>query len=380
MDFWNLFRIRPIICESIETEKIINVSNSHALNTEQVQSLHRILKHMPFSKEGILSKTNLIKHTIDTGEAKPIKQSQYIISPFVQKDVHLEIDRLLEIGAIHPCKPSPWNNPMICVRKPNGKVRLCLDARKLNAVTKKDAYPQQQINRILAQLQGTRVLSAIDFSDAFLQVELDLESRPKTAFSISGKGYFAFSRMPFGLCNSGATLCRLVDQVLGCDLEPYVFVYLDDIIIATDSLEQHFCILREIGKRLTEANLTISIDKSRFCMKELSYLGYIIGQNGIRPNPEKTAPIHNYPVPKNVKEIRRLLGMAGWYRRFIPNFSTITAPLSELTKKGRKFEWTDKTNQSLQCIKHALISEPLMLLIWEWVWFWSRLTVKITSE
>ena len=103
---------------------------------------------------------------------------------------------------------------MINVKKPNGNVRLCLDARKLNAVTEKDAYPQQQINRILGQLHGTRFLSAIDFSDAFLLVELDEQSRPKTAFSISSKGYFAYSRMPFGLCNSGATLCRLVDQIL----------------------------------------------------------------------------------------------------------------------------------------------------------------------
>ena len=249
---------------------------------------------------------------------------------------------------------------MISVKKPNGNVRLCLDARKLNAVTEKDAYPQQQINRILVQLHGTRFLSAIDFSDAFLQVELDEQSRPKTAFSISGKGYFAYSRMPFGLCNSGATLCRLVDQVLGCDLEPHVFVYLDDIIVATDTFEKHLNILKIISERLTKANLSISLDKSRFCMQELNYLGYIIGQDGIRPNPEKTASIHSYPKPKNMKDVRRLLGMAGWYRRFIPNFSTITAPLTELIKKGKKFEWSDRAENALEDVKKALVSEPVL--------------------
>ena len=307
IDFWNLFHIRPIICDAVELEKVIRVSGSHELEQNKAKILQNILKVMPFSKPGMLSKTHVITHCIDTGDAKPIKQRQYVISPYVQKEVHLEIDRLLEIGAIHRCEAGPWNNPMISVRKPNGKVRLCLDARKLNAVTTKDAYPQQQINRILAQLQGTKVLSAKDFSDAFLQVELDEESRPKTAFSISGKGYFAYSRMPFGLCNSGATLCRLVDKVLGCDLEPHVFVYLDDIIVATATFEQHFDILKTISERLTKANLTISIDKSRFCMRELNYLGYIIGSNGIRPNPDKTAAIHNYPQPKNVKDVRRLL-------------------------------------------------------------------------
>ena len=190
------------------------------------------------------------------------------------------------------------------------------------------------------------VLSAIDFSDAFLQVGLDEESQPKTAFSISGKGYFSFSRMPFGLCNSGATLCRLVEQVVGCDMEPYVFVYLDDIIIATETLDHHFQLLRKTSERLSK--LTISIEKSQFCLKELKYLGYIIGQGNIRPNPEKTSWIHEYPEPKNVRNVRRLLGMAGWYRRFIPNFSAITAPLTNLTKKGRKFKWTDEADKSLQ--------------------------------
>lgn len=173
---------------------------------------------------------------------------------------------------------------MICVRKPNGKVRLCLDARKLNGVTAKDAYQQPQLNRILSQLTGTQVLSSIDFSDAYHQVELEENAKLKTAFSISGKGFFAYSRMPFGLCNSGATLCRLVDRVLGCDLEPHVFVYMDDVIIATETLEQHFDLLRTVAQRLTAAGLTISSEKSRFCMKRLKYLGHIIGEGNIAPD------------------------------------------------------------------------------------------------
>lgn len=253
IDFWKAFNIRPILCNVLEKEKSINLSSNHELSAEQAITLQDILKGMPFGKEGPLSKTTLIKHSIDTKDAKPIKQPQYNISPYVQKDVFEEIDRLLAIGAIYRCKLSGWNNPMIAVRKPSGKVRLCIDARKPNNVTVKDAYPQPQIGRILAQLTGTKVLSSIDFSDAFLQVELDEESQLKTAFTISGKGYFAYSRMPFGLCNSGATLCRLVDQVIGCDLEPNVFVYLDDVIIATETFEQHFSILKEISIRLKAA-------------------------------------------------------------------------------------------------------------------------------
>lgn len=360
IDFWEHFNIRPVICDMIETEKCINLSNSLSMSETQAQELQNILKDMPFSKDGILSKTSLITHHIDTGEAKPIKQTQYTISPYVQKDVHAEIDRLLSIGAIYPCKSSGWNNPMVAVRKPSGKIRLCIDARKLNNVTKKDAYPTQQINRILGQLTGTKVLSSIDFSDAYLQVELDKESQPKTAFSISGKGYFAYCRMPFGLCNSGATLCRLVDQVIGCDMEPNVFVYLDDIIIATNTFEDHFRILKEISARVKKAGLTISAEKSRFCMRRLSYLGYVIDENGVQPDPEKISAVHSYPVPKSVKDVRRLVGLAGWYRRFIPNFSSITAPLTELTKKGRKFEWGKEAEKAMQAIKEILVSAPVL--------------------
>lgn len=360
IDFWNSFKIQPFMCDAIECDKKINVSNVLDLSDCNAKILQDILKTMPFSNGGILSKTHLLKHTIDTGDAKPIKQVQYTMSPYIQKDVHAEIDRLLTIGAIIPCKASAWNNPMVAVRKPSGKIRLCLDARKLNDVTQKDAYPQQQINRILAQLTGTKVLSSIDFSDAYLQVELDEMSQPKTAFSISGKGHFVYCRMPFGLCNSGATLCRLVDQVVGCDMEPNVFVYLDDIIIATNTFDEHCRILKEIAIRLKAAGLTISSEKSRFCMRKLSYLGYVIDENGVHPDPDKISAVSNYPVPKTVKDVRRLMGLAGWYRRFIPNFSSITAPLSELTKKGKKFEWGEKAEAAMQTIKEILVSAPVL--------------------
>lgn len=361
VDFWQKFNIRPAIVEvgSVEAAKQIHVSEQMELSEQDAEKLQTVLKLMPFGKGGILSKTTLMKHTIETGSAHPIKQSQYIISPYVQKEVHEEIDRLLAIGAIFPCC-SPWNNPMIVVRKPTGKVRLCLDARKLNAVTSKDAYPQPQLNRILAQLTGTRVLSSIDFSDAYHQVELDDKSKLKTAFSISGKGFFAYARMPFGLCNSGATLCRLIDQVLGCDLEPHVFVYMDDVIIASETVEHHLDLLRTVAKRLSEAGLTISVEKSRFCMKRLKYLGHIVGDGHIAPDPAGITPILEYPQPKCAKDIRRLLGMAGWYRRFVPNFATISAPLSDLLKKGRAFEWTPAAAEAFDHIKKVLVSDPVL--------------------
>lgn len=361
VDFWSVFGIRPAIVEveSIEADKQIRVAENVALSEVEAGQLQEVLKSMPFGKDGVLSKTNLMKHAIDTGKASPIKQSQYTISPYVQKEVHAEIDRLLSIGAIFPCR-SAWNNPLIVVRKPTGKVRLCLDARKLNAVTTKDAYPQPQMNRILSQLTGTRVLSSIDFSDAYHQVELEEEDKAKTAFSVSGKGFFAYARMPFGLCNSGATLCRLVDQVLGCDLEPHVFVYIDDVIIATNTVDHHLELLGEVAKRLTNAGLTISADKSRFCMSRLRYIGHIVGDGKIAADPEGIAPILEYPVPKCAKDVRRLFGMASWYRRFVSNFATITAPLTDVVKKGKVFRWTPEAAAAFEQLKKILVSAPVL--------------------
>lgn len=364
MDFWDAFKIKPIICDVLENVKSTSVTELHDLSLPHAEKLQNILKNMPFSKEGHLSKTHLITHSINTGDALPIKQKHYVVSPYMQDKINVEIDRLIGLGVIETCEPNAWALPIVAVRKPSGSIRLCLDARKLNDITIKDAYPQKQINRILGRLSGTKVLSAIDFSDAFLQVPLDEASQVKTAFAVSGRGYFKYKRMAFGLCNSGATLCRLVDHVIGCDLEPYVFVYLDDIIVATNSFEKHFEILDELAKRITKAGLTISVEKSRFCMKVLKYLGYIVNAEGILPDPDKVQSILNYPIPKNIKDIRRLIGLTGWYRRFIPDYSTITSPITDLLKttktKPKKLVWSDDASHALEQIKSRLTAAPVL--------------------
>lgn len=361
MDFWEAFRIKPIMCETIDVAKSIPVSELHKLDIVNAEKLQAILKKMPFAKDGVLSKTHLITHTIKTGLSEPIKQRHYIVSPYLQTQINDEIDRLLKLDVIEACEPSAWSSPMVAVKKTSGKIRLCIDARKLNEITEKDAYPQQNINRILGRLAGTTVLSSIDFSDAFLQVPLEDSSQIKTAFAISGRGYFKYKRMPFGLCNSGATLCRLVDRIIGCDMEPFVFVYLDDIIVATPTFEKHFEILEKLAKRISDAGLTISVSKSRFCMKTLKYLGYIVSEEGLRPDPEKISAISNYPQPTNIKDVRRLLGLAGWYRRFIPDFASISAPITSLLKKTKmKFDWTDQAQQAFEQIKTRLSSSPVL--------------------
>lgn len=323
-DFWKAFKIEARTCAMVglaecallendvdfEAPKAPIVSETHDLTPEQLKRLEEVKKLFPFAKkEGKLSSTKLIRHRIDTGDAKPIRQKQYVMSPYVQDQVNKEIERLLGRDIIERVSNPEWLNPVIPVKKPNGSIRLCIDARRLNEVTVKNSYPQQNVNRILGRLQGTRYLTAIDLTDAFYQIELEEGSRPKTAFAISGLGTFMYRRMPMGLCNSGATLCELVDSLFGCEFEPDAFIYLDDFVVATDTFEQHIEVLRRAAEKMNKATLSISEAKSQFCKKRIKYLGYILDQEGIRPDDEKVQPILRYPSPKTVKEVRRLLGM-----------------------------------------------------------------------
>lgn len=361
-DFWDAFKIRAMVCETIDAPKITNVSGRHELTPEQEKQLQEVIKTFPFVKAGEkLGFTTLVEHHIDTGDAHPIRQRQYVMSPYVQEKVNEEIDRMLEKDIIEPVADPEWLNPVVPVTKTNGRVRLCINAKKLNNVTKKSAYPQPNANRILSRLQGTKYLTSIDLSDAFYQILLSPHDRSKTAFTVGSKGTFQYKRMPMGLCNSGCTLCRLVDRLFGNKFEPEVFTYIDDFIVATKTFERHLELLWIISRIFNEAGLSISREKSHFCMTRLEYLGYIIDQEGIHANQERVKPIVEYPRPKSIKEIRRFTGMAGWYRRFIKGFSEISAPITELLKgRNRKFAWTDEAEQAFTDLKTALCSAPVL--------------------
>lgn len=271
-DFWEAFNIRPMFCCIVENDndsekppKFDPVNVKHQLTSDQQLQLDEVIAMFENApKEGVLGCTDRTTHVIDTADAKPIKQRQYVLSPYVQKGVVEEINRMLARGIIQKTDNPSWLNPIVAVRKPNGKIRLCIDARRLNDATVKNAYPQPNANRILSQLKGTRYLSAIDLSDAFYQIPLDKESQKKTAFAICGYGAFVFKRMAMGLCNAAATISELVQTIFGCELEPWAFHYIDDFIIATDTFIEHIEILKKVAAKLKIAKLQISTEKSDF--------------------------------------------------------------------------------------------------------------------
>lgn len=349
----------------VDQEKNTVMSEMLELKTEQLKWLEEVKQLFKQQTGNKLETTHLTEHVIEIKEefikAKPVYLKPYPVSPHVQKGLFEEVDRLLGMGVIEPAQ-SDWCLNVVPVKKPSGAIRLCLDARRLNERTVRDLYPQAHIGRILSRLESAKFISTIDLKEAYLQIPLQRQSRKFTAFAIPGKGLYQYTRLPFGLSNSPATLSRLIDRILGNGaLEPRIFIYLDDIIILSNSFEEHMRDLAEVGRRLSEANLTVNLDKSQFCRKELPFLGHVITPKGIRPNPDRITAIINFEVPKTVRQIRRFLGMTNYYRRFIADFSGVTAPISDLLKgKPRKIQWTEKANEAFNHLKKLMISAPIL--------------------
>lgn len=362
IDFWKSFQIAPALISEIDNRKADDPTTNqptHDLARGDRLMLDKVIESFPsFAKNG-LGQTSLVTHSIDTGNATPIKQRHYPVSPAVQAMMDEELSRMLELGVITESN-SPWSSPIVMVKKSNGKIRLCLDVRKVNAVTVKDAYPTPTVEGLLSRLNDTKYISAIDLKDAFWQIPLDEDAKLKTAFAIPGRPLYHFNVMPFGLCNAPQRLCRLMDQVIPHRLRHQVFVYLDDLLVVSADFRTHIDLLSQVAAHLSHAGLTINVEKSKFCLREVKYLGFIVGDGCIRVDPDKVAAIKNYPQPTTVKQLRRFLGMAGWYRRFIANHAAISAPLTDLLQKNKKFLWIPEAQASFDAVKDRLTSAPIL--------------------
>jgi len=183
-----------------------------------------------------------------------------------------ELDRMLALGVIEEAKESPWSSLGVLIVKEE-KNRFCLDSRRLNELTIKDAYPIPNVDGLIARLPAVYCISKVDLKDAFWQISLSPELRPKTAFTVPNRPLYQFTRMPFGLCNAPQTMCRLMDKVIPYSLKTYVFVYLDDLLILSQSFDDHLFHLLEVAALLRKAGLTINVKKSQFGLAKVKYLG-----------------------------------------------------------------------------------------------------------
>ena len=306
-----------------------------------------------------LGQTNVLAHVIDTGTARPMKQIPYRAAPKEQEFIKEEIDRMLKNDLIRP-STSAWASPVVVVKKKNGKLRFCVDFRKLNSVTNRDSYPLPRIDDLIDTVGNATWFSSLDLASGYWQVQVHPADVPKTAFTTK-YGLFEFKVMPFGLCNAPATFQRLMDHVLGDINRKFALVYIDDIIIFSQTFEEHLAHIEEVMKRIKAAGLRLNFEKCEFVSRYTTFLGHIIGKDGVKPDPTNIEKIKNHAVPVNVTQLKGFLGLAGYYRKFIRGFSSLAEPLNQLMRKDEPYIWLEPQQKAFNTLKDLLISEPILI-------------------
>jgi len=263
-------------------------------------------------------------------------------------------------GFIRPSK-SPFGAPILFVKKKDGTMRMCIDYRALNRITVKNSYPLPRVDELFDRLQGARYFSKIDLRSGYHQIRIAPEDVPKTAFR-TRYGHYEFLVLPFGLTNAPATFMHLMHQALRPFLDECALVFLDDILIYSKTLEEHEQHVRRVLDALREQKLYAKESKCEFFKHEVEFLGHRVGQDGVRMMEDKVQAVREWPTPRSVRDVRAFLGTAGYYRKFIRDFSAIAAPLSELTKDSVKFEWAAPHEAAFVHLKAAIAEGPVLIL------------------
>ena len=335
------------------------IRSRELLNEDQEKKLSNLLEEELPKFEKLCSVTNFAEHVIRMKTDEPIRQRYYPKNPKMREVIYAQIDELVNNKQIEP-STSAYCSPIVLVKKKNNTWRMCIDFRRINEHSIRDAYPMPQINSILSRLQEAQYVSAIDLKNGYWQVPINVESRQYTAFVVPGRGLYQWRVMPFGLHSAPATFQRLLDQVVTCECDAFSVAYLDDIIIFSKDFESHLEHIRVVLRRLQEANLRINTEKSIFCKEEIQYLGHVVGGNGIKTDPGKIRAIVELEPPTNVSGVRRILGMVTWYAKFIKGFTKMVAPIQELLHKDCKFEWTETRQRALEEIKERMTTAPII--------------------
>lgn len=295
--------------------------------------------------------TSLMEHSIATDAAAPTRCRPRPVNAQKRQLMDECIEDLLEQDLIRP-STSQWACAPVLVAKKSGGYRLAVDYRPLNAKTKVPVYPMPRTDWVLAQLGNARWFTSFDLSQGFLQIPVRSEDVPKTAF-VCHRGTFEFIRMPFGVAGGPATFQALMDKVLADIKHQFCMAFLDDVLIYSTSFEDHLSHIEEVLRRIAQAGLTINPNKTQMCKQSLKFLGHIISPGECRPDPDKVAAVKDFPTPQTVKELQAFLGLAGYYRTFIPRFSEVAKPLTSLLQRDAKWNWTERQQHafgSLRCL------------------------------
>ena len=343
-----------------------HLKNSEWLCNMQVKLAHlspparrdviSLIQQFPSLFSDIPSRTTVLKHDIDVGDNAPVKQHAYRVNPTKHAMMKAETDYLMENGlAVPSC--SPWCSPCILVPKPDRSFRFCTDYRKVNALTKADAFPLPRMEDCVDRIGSAKFVTKLDLLKGYWQVPLTPRASEISAFSIPDR-FLQYTVMAFGLKNAPATFQRLMSQVLGnvdnCE------VYLDDVVVFSDTWSSHVGTLSKVLANFQAASLTLNLAKCEFGQATVTYLGKQVGQGVVRPVEAKVESVASFPAPKTKRELRRFLGMAGYYRSFCKNFSDVVLPLTNLLRGSIPFVWSSSCQAAFESVKLLLCSAPVL--------------------
>ena len=307
-----------------------------------------------------LTQTETVEHYIDLkdGKERPIKLPPRRIPHGSKPIVEEEIEKMLEKNYIEPSN-GPWASPIVLVSKKDGTTRFCVDYRRLNDATKQDAYPLPKIDECIDALSGAKYFCTLDLASGYWQVKMAARDREKTAFA-SHCGLYQFRVMPFGLTNAPATFQRMMDDILSDVRFKTCIVYIDDIIVYGDSYESCLANLDDVLNRLRNHGLRLKPKKCDLFKDSVTFLGHVVSRRGVSCDMTKCEKIKNWPVPVTIGDVRSFLGLVGYYRKFIDNYSNVAKPLLNLTRKDVIFKWTDECQRSFEIMRDILCSDPVL--------------------
>ena len=322
--------------------------------------------HMIFSKNDLdLGKTDKVKYKIKVTDSTPFKERYRRIPPSQYEAVRKHLQEMLDIGAIRP-SDSPWCSAVVLVKKKSGELRFCIDLRKLNARTVKDAYSLPRIDETLERLKGSCIFSSLDLKSGYWQVEIEEESKKYTAFTLGPLGFFECNRMPFGATNAPATFQRLMESCLGDLNLNWCIIYLDDVVVYAPTVKEHLVRLEAVFQKLKDAGLKLKPSKCDLFKKSISYLGHVVSEEGVQTDPKKIEAVKNWKRPHNVHTVRRFLGFVNYYRKFIKDYSKIARPLYDLVsgdnakKRTNPVEWSHAAEEAFQTLINKCTEAPIL--------------------
>lgn len=329
----------------------------------RVTALLRKWTHVFAAHEDDFGDTKAVKHHIATGEAPPIRDRYRLVPPKLFAELRELLQEMVDNKVVWESS-SPWAAPVVLVHKKDGTWRFCVDYRKLNAVTHKDAYPLPRIEESLMSLTRATWYSTLDLASGYWEVEVAQEDKEKTAFTMPLRLY-EFERMPFGLCNAPATFQRLMQRCLGEQVHDHLLIYLDDVIVYSPDFESHLRHLEQVFQRLQEHGLKLQPVKCRLFRREVRYLGHVVSGQRVATDTKKTRAVADWPVPTTARQVKSFLGFVGYNRRFISGFAKMAAPLTHLLQgtTGRPsatVTWSPACQLAFDQLKQKLLDAPIL--------------------